>query len=322
MSGCSSIAIVVPPSAQLLDVSGPLDAFLEANRQSGGSANYKPFLIAINEDKIVQANGISLVADSSIFDDDRHIDTLLIVGTLDYAMAYKSTVLHTWLRRRAALARRCGSVGTGAFFLGEAGLLDGMTATTHWQHTAELAERYPAAKILPNHNYVKDGALHTSAGVWAGIALALELIEGDHGRELARKVAHRLIVSFKDIGRQPQFGARLAAQDLRSDHIKAVEDWIQNHLALDLTVKTMAGRAALGPRQFTRIFQAETGMTPADFVKRSRVEAAMRLIKASNMLLRDIASNCGFANQDVMRQIFRRKFGATPSFYRKKKAKC
>ena len=314
--GPKSIAIVVPPNAQMLDMSGPMAAFLEANRQSGGIADYELCLVATSADKTIRAGGASLLADASIFEEDRRIDTLLIVGTPDYAFACQSTELHAWLRRRTQLTRRCGSVGTGAFFLGAAGLLDGMTATTHWQHAAELAACYPMANILPDHIYVEDGNLYTSAGVTAGIDLALKLIEGDHGRELARKVARSLVVSFRDSSERAQFGAHLSNRDRNEERVQSVQRWILDHLPLDLTLNTLATKAALSVRHFVRIFQQETGTTPADFVEMARVEAAQRLLEESDMLLGQIAVRCGFANSDVMNRVFQRRTGITPRRYR------
>lgn len=211
-SARKSVAIIVPPQAQSLDVSGPLDAFLEANRHSSGGPLYEVRLVATGPGRTIKVGGMSLVADISIFDEVGSIDTMLVAGTPDYAMAYASRDLHAWLRRRAPRTRRYGSVCTGAFFLGAAGLLDGMSATTHWQHAAELAERFPAAKVVPDQIYVQDGALYTSAGVTAGIDLTLKLIEDDHGRDLALTVARRLVVFLKRPGGQSQFSAHLAAQ--------------------------------------------------------------------------------------------------------------
>lgn len=315
--GPRQIAIIVPPNTQLLDVSGPMDAFLEANRQSGGAVSYELCLVATSPNKMVRAGGTSLLADTSIFDEDRRIDTLLVMGTPDYEFAYESAELHAWLRRRAQVTRRCGSIGTGAFFLGAAGLLDGMNATTHWQHTAELAARCPSARILADHIYVEDGKLHTSAGVTAGIDLALKLIEEDYGRELARKVARSLVVSCQSFGDHLQFSTHLAARHPNEDRIQAVQHWIHDHLALDLTLKTLAGRAAMGVRHFSRVFQQETGTTPGDFVEMARVEAARQLLADSDMMLKQVAARCGFANSDVMGRAFMRKTGTKPRHYRR-----
>jgi len=313
-----SVAIVVPPNAQSLDVSGPLDVFLEANRQSSGGAVYEVRLVAIGASRTIKAGGMSLVTDSSTVDDVRSIDTMLVAGTPDYAFAYASTDFHAWLRRRAPKTRRYGSVCTGAFFLGAAGLLDGMNATTHWQHAAELAERFPAAKVVPDQIYVQDGALYTSAGVTAGIDLALKLIEDDHGRDLALMVARRLVVFLKRPGGQSQFSAHLAAQIADEGKIRSLQHWILDHLSLDLTLDSLASRVAMSVRNFTRVFQGETGTTPADFVEMARVDAARRLLEESETPLQRVALRCGFASPDTMRRAFLRRIGTGPSEYRER----
>src|ERR1700738_4484858 len=310
------IAIVVPPNAQSLDVSGPLDAFLEANRQSSGGVLYDVRLVAAGPGRRIRVGGMSLVTDSSIFDDVRSIDTMLVAGTPDYGLAYTSADIHAWLRRRAPKTRRYGSVCTGAFFLGAAGLLDGMNATTHWQHAAELAERFPAAKVVPDQIYVQDGALYTSAGVTAGIDLALKLIEDDHGRDLALTVARRLVVFLKRPGGQSQFSAHLAGQRADEGKIGSLQHWILDHLSHDLSLESLAGRVAMSVRNFTRVFQGETGTTPAEFVEMARVDAARRLLEESETALQLVASRCGFSGPDTMRRAFLRRIGCGPSEYR------
>ncbi len=318
MSGQKSVVIVVPPKAQSLDVSGPLDAFLEANRHSSGRPLYEVRLVAMGAGRTIKVGGMSLVADSSIFDEARSIDTMLVAGTPDYAVAHTSTDLHAWLRRRAPRTRRYGSVCTGAFFLGAAGLLDGMNATTHWQHAAELAERFPAAKVLPDQIYVQDGALYTSAGVTAGIDLALKLIEDDHGRDLALTVARRLVVFLKRPGGQSQFSAHLAAQIADEGRIRSLQHWMLDHLSHDLSLESLASRIAISVRNFTRVFQGETGTTPADFVEMARIDAARRLLEESETPLQRVASRCGFSGPDTMRRAFLRRIGTGPSDYRER----
>jgi transcriptional regulator GlxA family with amidase domain len=312
------IAIIVPQNAQSLDISGPLDAFLEANRQAPGRCNYDVRLLSIGPDRVVKAGGMSLVAHSSIFEDEGPIDTLLVAGTPDYAQAYAESALPAWLRRQAPRCRRHGSVCTGAFFLGTARLLDGLNVTTHWQHAAELAERFPAAKVASDQIFVQDGSLWTSAGVTAGIDLALKLIEDDHGRDVALAVARRLVVFLKRPGGQSQFSAHLAAQVATEGRIQAVQHWILDHLPLDLTVKKLASRAAMSVRNFTRVFQEEAGMTPADFVEMARVDSARRLLEDTDKPLQRVASNCGFSNPDVMRRAFLRRIGTGPGEYRER----
>lgn len=310
------VIIVVPPNAQSLDVSGPLDAFLEAGRQSGGKSSYDVRLVAIDAGRMVRVGGMSLLADTSIYEADFPVDTLLVAGTSDYASAYSSTDFQAWLRRRTPDARRYGSVCTGAFFLGAAGLLDGRRATTHWQHAAELAERFPAANVAPDQIYVEDGRLYTSAGITAGIDLALKLIEEDHGRELALKVARRLVVFLKRPGGQSQFSTHLAAQIATEGRIQAVQHWALDNVAADLSLAALARRAAMSVRNFTRVFQSETGSTPADFVEMARVDAARRLLEDTDVPLQRLASRCGFGNPDTMRRAFLRRIGAGPSDYR------
>ena len=312
------IAIIVPHDAQSLDISGPLDAFLEANRQAPGKCSYAVRLIATGSDRIVKVGGMSLVTDSSIFDDEAPIDTLLVAGTPNYADAYTESPLHVWLRRHALRSRRHGSVCTGAFFLGGAGMLDGLNVTTHWQHAAELAERFPAAKVVSDQIFVQDGSLWTSAGVTAGIDLALKLIEDDHGRDVALSVARRLVVFLKRPGGQSQFSAHLAAQVATEERIQAVQHWILDHLPLELSVRNLALRAAMSVRNFTRVFQQEAGMTPADFVEMARVDSARRLLEDTDKPLQRVASSCGFANPDTMRRAFLRRVGVGPSEYRER----
>jgi transcriptional regulator GlxA family with amidase domain len=314
----TQIAIVVPQHAQSLDISGPLDAFLEANRQAPAKCNYNVRLLSAGPDRSVMAGAMSIVTHGSIVEDEQPIDTLLIAGTPDYAQAFTESALHAWLRRRAPSSRRYGSVCTGAFFLGAAGLLDGFNVTTHWQHAAELAERFPAANVVPDQIFVEDGALWTSAGVTAGIDLALKLIEEDHGHDVALSVARRLVVFLKRPGGQSQFSAHLAAQVATEGRIQAIQRWILDHLPLDLTVKTLASQAAMSVRNFTRVFQEEARMTPADFVEMARVDSARRLLEDTDKPLQRVASSCGFANPDVMRRAFLRRIGSGPSEYRER----
>lgn len=313
-----TIVIVVPDNAQSLDISGPFDVFLEANRQAPEKANYHIRTLSVRRARTVRAGGISLVTDGSIQDDDGGIDTLLVAGTPDYQQAYQSNELHEWLRRRIPLTRRHGSVCTGAFFLAAAGVLDRHTATTHWQHAAELAERFPDVNVVPDQIYVEDGPLWTSAGVTAGIDLALKLIEDDHGRELALMVARRLVVFLKRPGGQSQFSVHLAAQIAAEGRIQSIQHWILDHLSLDLTLNALASRTAMSIRNFSRVFQQETGITPADFVEMARVDSARRLLEDTETPLQRVASSCGFANPDTMRKAFLRCIGTGPSEYRER----
>ncbi|MBB5703681.1 transcriptional regulator GlxA family with amidase domain [Ochrobactrum daejeonense] len=313
-----TVALIVPPNAQSLDVSGPLDVFLEANRQAPDRVAYDIRLVSTAPDRTVKAGGMTLVADASIATKIEQIDTLLVAGTPEYHQADAATGLHDWLRHHAPQARRYGSVCTGAFFLGAAGLLDNRTVTTHWQHAGELANRFPAARVIPDMIYVEDGPLYTSAGVTAGIDLALKLIEDDHGRELALTVARRLVVFLKRPGGQSQFSAHLAAQIATEGRIQAIQHWILDHLSMDLTIASLAARAAMSVRNFTRVFQEDAGVTPGDFVEMARVDAARRLLEDTEIPLQRVASQSGFSNPDTMRRAFLRRIGTGPSEYRER----
>jgi transcriptional regulator GlxA family with amidase domain len=313
-----TIVIAVPPNAQSLDVAGPLDVFREASTQTDGVSSYDVKLMSMNGENVVRIGGITLVADYSINDLDLRIDTLLVAGTPDYAQAYEMTAFLAWLQRCVPHVRRYGSVCTGAFFLGAAGLLDGHEATTHWQHAAELAERCASARIMPDAIYIKDGPLYTSAGVTAGIDLALKFVEDDCGRDVALKIARRLVVFLRRPGGQSQFSAHLAAQIAAESRIQAVQHWILDHVDADLALAKLASRAAMSVRNFTRLFQSETGGTPADFVEMARVDAARRYLEESDLPLQRVATKCGFVNPDRMRRAFLRRLGIGPTDYRER----
>jgi len=312
----STVVIAVPPNAQSLDISGPLDVFLEAEQQSNGKVHYDVRLLSIDGSRTIKVGGMAISADGSIVGSDFAIDTLLVAGTPNYQQAFEMERFQTWLQRRTPAVRRYGSVCTGTFFLGAAGLLDGRQVTTHWQHAAELAERYPAAEVIPDAIYVQDGALHTSAGVTAGIDLALKLIEDDHGRELAFKIARRLVVFLRRPGGQSQFSAHLAAQIATESRIQAIQNWIIDNVAVDLSLAVLAAQAGMSVRNFSRIFQRETGGTPAEFVELARVDAARRLLEDSDISLQQVATKCGFSSADIMRRAFIRRIAIGPSDYR------
>lgn len=311
-----TIAIVVPPSAQSLDISGPVDAFLEAEKQSAGAASYDIKLLSMTTELCVQAGGMSILTDHLFGDFTAPIDTLLVAGTPDYRCALEMPEFTDWLKQAAPNAHRYGSVCTGAFFLGAAGLLDGRQATTHWRQAAELAARYPKATIMPDAIYIRDGELYTSAGVTAGIDLALRLIEDDHGRELALKIARQLVVFLRRPGGQSQFSAHLAAQMASESRVQAIQRWILENVEKELMLPALASQMAMSVRNFSRVFQTETGITPTDFVELARVDAARRLLEDSDEPLQRIAPQCGFTNADIMRRAFIRRIGIGPSDYR------
>jgi transcriptional regulator GlxA family with amidase domain len=212
--------------------------------------------------------------------------------------------------------RRIGSVCSGAFILAEAGLLDGRRATTHWGWCKELAQRYPRVKVDPDPIFVRDGSIYTSAGVTAGMDLALALVEEDHGRELALRVARQLVLFLRRPGGQSQFSAQLAVQAADREPLRELQAWIADHLNQDLSVEALADRVAMSPRNFARVFSREVGVTPARFVEQARVEAARRRLEESAHGVDAIASQCGFGTAESMRRAFLRRLHVPPSAYR------
>jgi transcriptional regulator GlxA family with amidase domain len=225
--------------------------------------------------------------------------------------------LQAWLQAQSRSVRRIGSVCTGAFVLSAAGLLDGRRATTHWNDAAQLVAENPQVVLEPDAIYVKDGKLYTSAGVTAGLDLALALVEEDHGRELALRVARELVMFLKRPGGQSQFSAHLAAQAAEKSDIREVQDHVLSHLKADLAVPRLAARARMSERNFARVFRDATGMTPAQFVEKARIDEARRRLEESDVPLKRLATNVGYANVDAFRRAFNRRVGVSPREYRK-----
>lgn len=226
--------------------------------------------------------------------------------------------LTDWLRTHGGGAGRLVSVCTGGLLLAEAGLLDGRRATTHWYACERMARDYPAVSVEPDPIYVRDGPVATSAGVTAGIDLALALVEEDHGRDVALTIARHLVVFLRRPGNQAQFSAQLAAQTARRDPLRDVQQWITEHPGENLGVERLAARARLSPRHFARAFQAETGVTPGRYVERVRVDHARRLLEESGEGIAQIARACGYGNPEALRRAFVRTLGQPPAEYRRR----
>lgn len=313
-----TIAIVAVPGVQLLDVSGPLDVFAEANVQAGREA-YRLRLIASVRGDIRSSSGARLVADGVIGDaSGEPIDTLLVAGSPNAAEVRPPPAVIDWLRRTAPAARRYGSVCSGAFFLAATGLLDGKRVATHWAVAGQLAAAYPSVRVDADAIHVRDGKLRTAAGVTAGLDLALALVEEDLGREVALRVAGQLVMFFKRPGGQMQFSRRGEAAPSGRSALQEVQRWIAAHPAHDHGIAKLAARTGLSPRHFARLFRSEVGMTPAAWVEEARVAAARRLLETGRHAPKQVAVQCGFANADTLRRAFARHVGVTPAEYRKR----
>jgi transcriptional regulator GlxA family with amidase domain len=318
MSASRSIAILAVPGVQLLDVAGPLDIFAEANRQAGWPA-YRLRVVAAAAGEVRSSSGVRLVPDLVIGEAEHEaFDTLLVAGSPHAAEVSPDPAAVDWLRRAVPAARRYGSVCSGAFFLAAAGLLDGRRVTTHWAVAEQLSRACPAVTVEMDAIHVRDGKLRTSAGVTAGLDLALALVEEDLGRDLALRVASQLVMLFRRVGGQAQFSRRKEAAPLGRSVLQELQRWVAVNPAGDLRVPALARRAGLSPRHFARLFQHEVGATPAAWVEEARVAAARRYLEAGQDAPKQVAALCGFANADMLRRAFARHVGVTPAEYRKR----
>jgi transcriptional regulator GlxA family with amidase domain len=311
------VELLAYPSVQLLDVTGPLQVFATANEQaiqSGLPAPYQLRVIAKGSPRVMASAGLAIVAEP-LPHAGQAVDTLMIAGGPGVETACADPELVEWVRQRAAKARRVASVCTGAFLLAASGVLDGRRAATHWSVCKAFAARYPAVQVEPDPIFVRDGAVWTSAGVTAGIDLALALVEQDLGRTVALAVARYLVVFLKRPGGQAQFSAALSLQSAE-DEFGALHDWINRHLADEISLPMLADRAGMSERSFSRHYAEATGLTPARAVERLRVEAARRLLSESRLPVKRISQRCGFGSEETMRRSFLRVLSATPQDYR------
>ena len=302
--------IVVFDDVQSLDVAGPTEVL------TGGG--YSVELAGPTGEPVRTSSGLTLGVHRSLAAVRGPIDTLLVAGGPGARRTRPDPVVVRAIRRLAPRSRRVASVCTGAFLLAEAGLLDGRRATTHWASCQHLAERYPAVTVDPDPIFVRDGDVLTSAGVTAGMDLALALVEEDRGPEVALAVARHLVMYVQRPGGQSQFSAALRAQRADRQILRELQSWLDDHLDEDLAVATLARRAAMSPRHFARTFSAEVGMTPARYVEDLRVEAARRLLESTGRAVEDIAGVCGFGTSETMRRSFLRSVRVPPAEYRRR----
>jgi transcriptional regulator GlxA family with amidase domain len=311
------IEVLAYPSVQLLDVSGPVQVFASANdfaTEAGATPPYELRVVTQAGRSVTASAGVGLAA-VPLPPVGSTLDTLMIAGGQGVEAAAADPALVDWVRQRAKDARRVASVCTGAFLLAASGVLDGRRATTHWSLCAELARRFPAIRVEPDPIFVRDGSIWTSAGVTAGIDLALALVEHDLGRTAALAVARYLVVFLKRPGGQAQFSTALALQ-AAEDKFGALHDWINEHLADDISLPVLARQAGMSERSFSRHYAEATGLTPARAVEQLRVEAARRLLLESRLPAKRISQRCGFGSEETMRRSFLRLLAVSPQDYR------
>ena len=310
------IAIVAAPPVRMLDVFGPAEVFTDANRLRGEPA-YEVEIISAGDDRMIASHvGVPLLAHRTFRDLRTPVDTLLVAGGDDPSEMRYSPDFLGWLREQSTNIRRLGSVCTGALVLADANLLDGRRATTHWNWCSELAHKHPLVKIDPDPIHVRDNNVYTSAGVTAGIDLALALVEEDLGSSLALQVARMMVVFLRRPGGQSQFSTTLAAQTCARQPFTDLLAWMADNVKSDLSVASLAQRAAMSPRNFARVFMQAVGETPGHHIENIRLEAARRQLETTSLSLDQVADTCGFRSAEILRRTFARRLGVTPGQYR------
>jgi transcriptional regulator GlxA family with amidase domain len=311
------IAILAFEGAQTLDVTGPYEVFSTANRLCGGG-EYDVEIVAPEKRALRTGSGLAIVPDRATSGVRGGLDTLLIAGGEGVLRAVEDERLVRWVKRAAGRSRRVASVCTGAYLLARAGLLDGRSAATHWASAGDLARRHPEVEVDPEAIFVRDGDVWTSAGVTAGMDLALALVEEDLGRRVALETARWLVVFVQRPGGQSQFSSHLRAQVAERRPLRELQEWMTANLDADLSVPALATRAAMSERNFARAFGREVGMTPAAYVEALRVDDARLRLESSGQKLEAVAHDCGFGTVETMRRAFHRRLGVGPAGYRER----
>ncbi len=311
------------PDVQILDVTGPLEVFARTSRwlKDRGRRRddaYTVEIVGLERGGFRASSGLRLHADRAYHEVRGGLDTLLVAGGLGTERYASSPPLLRWLRGQSRRVRRLASVCTGAYFLAEAGLLDGRRATTHWLNCDDLARRFPRVRVEPDTLYVREGNVYTAAGVTSGIDLALALVEEDLGRDVALAIARVLVMFLRRPGGQAQFSAQLAGQIAEHEPLRDLQAWILDHPSEDLAVERLARRAAMSPRNFARVFTREVGATPARFVTRVRVETARRLLEETRVPLDVVCARSGLGSSESMRRAFLKVVGVAPGQYRER----
>lgn len=309
------ITILIPPDAHGLEIAGLCEVFDEANRFVSGPAPYELVRAAAEQAPLRCSCGLNILPDCSINDSGPIPDTLIVSASYGIPEHLPPTML-AWIRMTAAQVRRFGAVCTGAFALGEAGLLSGRHVTTHWEYAPELARRFPEAVVEPDRIFIRDGPMFTSAGVTAALDLALDLVEEDLGSEVALAVARRLVIFLKRPGGQSQYSVHLAVQAARQGPIQKVQQLVFGQPTANLSLAALAHHAGTSQRNLSRLFRQETGMTVGAYVEATRLDLARRLLEAGDLPLKSVATGSGFGTAEALRRAFVRRLGVTPVEYR------
>jgi transcriptional regulator GlxA family with amidase domain len=298
--------IVAPPDVTLLDVTGPWEVFCRAAVHAPGA--YRVIVASADASTTVRTKfGLGITCHCSIDDIDDDADTVLVAGSEEAVCGRASAHFLDWLRQRATKARRLGSVCTGAFYLAHAGLLNGRRATTHWRYLNQLKQQFSGVRVEPEPVFVRDGSLCTSAGITAGIDLALALVEEDCGVRVAQTVARELVVFLQRHANQPQLSETLAQRAADREPLRELQRWLPDHLEQVSGVADMADFANMSQRTFARQFKKETGVAPGEYLRRLRAEAARRRLQQSSSKRVRIASQVGFGSTRTLQRSIRKK---------------
>jgi len=306
------IGVLIFPNFQLLDASGPISVFEIATRYARLPPSIK--VIAAQPGPVRSTSGVEMLARK--FGAAGALSTLIIAGGEGVEEAGRNACTLAFIRSVAKRGIRIASICSGAFVLAEAGLLDGRRATTHWQRTRQFLATYPSVKLEPDSIYVRDGHIWSSAGITAGIDLALAMVAEDHGEEIAQKTARQLVLYHRRSGGQSQF-SQLLELKTPGGRFAQLLTWAREHLDAPLTVDDLAERAGMSARHFTRAFIAETGTTPSKAVERLRIEVARQQVQASSEPIERVAETTGFRDPERMRRAFIRAFGQPPQALRR-----
>ncbi|WP_212006533.1 GlxA family transcriptional regulator [Chitinophaga sp. HK235] len=324
MSHAKKLIVIVPmEGTSLLDVAGPCDVFSQASKilQSDPLREDEGYEILLaspaDSGHLKTGSGVELVCPVAATDLDRPIDTLLIAGLGKEFLENRHHDFYEWLHKIYPSLRRIGSVCIGAYALARAGILNGRRATTHWQYSQDFQEQHPAVKVDTNPFYTRDGNVYTSGGLASGIDLALALLEEDYGREMAAQVAKKMVIYLKRPGYQSQFGELLDNHQLANTMAGRLRPWMLQELNKDLSVERLAEHMNMSPRNFARVFLRESGLTPAKYVEKLRVETARKYLEESDFSMEQIAEKCGLGGMVSMRRVFLRHLSVSPSDYRR-----
>lgn len=312
------IGMLVFPRFQLLDIAGPCDAFGEVKVLTNGECEYEILTISTTRGPVQSSSGLTVTADRTIFDPCPHLDTLIVPGGLGVFNILEDTTVIDWIAKQGEDCRRISAVCNGVFALGAAGMINGKTVTTHWMDAPRLGSMFKRAVVEPDRIFVKDEHIYSTAGVTAGIDLSLVFIEEDFGKKMALDVAKYLVVYLRRAGGQSQFSPLLETQASDDSVVATVQNYVMSNLEVGHTLESIAEHLNMSPRNLTRVFKKECGMSPMSYVNDARIDVARRYLESTDLSYKEIAQRVGVDSADALRKIFVRRLNITPPEYRQR----